>query len=50
VEQKARGTPRKQGMLVLVAFERHLSPAIKAATAGSSMNTNLVVIPREMTS
>jgi len=35
---------------VLDAFERHLTPAIKAAIAGSSMTTNLVVIPRAMTS
>jgi len=41
---------RKQGMMVLDAFERRLTPAIKAAIAGSSMNTNLVVIPRGMPS
>jgi hypothetical protein len=41
---------RKQGMLVLDAFERHLTPAMKAAIASSSMNTNLVVIPRGLTS
>lgn len=35
---------------VLDAFERHLTPAIKAAIAGSSMTTNLVVITRGMTS
>jgi hypothetical protein len=50
VEQKSRGTLRKQGMMVVDAFERHLTPAIKAAIAGNSMNTNLVVIPRGMTS
>jgi hypothetical protein len=41
---------RKQEMLVLDAFESHLTPAIKTAIAGCSMNTNLVVIPRGMTS
>jgi len=35
---------------VLDAFERHLTPAIKAAMAGSSMTTDLVVITRGMTS
>jgi hypothetical protein len=41
---------RKQGMLLLDAFERHLTPAIKAAIAGNSMNTDHVVISRGMTS
>jgi len=49
VEQKSRDTLRKQGMMVVDAFERHLTPAIKAAIAGNSI-TNLVVIPRGMTS
>jgi hypothetical protein len=37
---------RKQGVLLSDAFERHLTPAIKAEIAGNSMNTNLVVIRR----
>jgi len=49
VEQKSRGALRKQGMMVLDVLEIYLTPTIKAAIAGNSMNTNLVVIPRGMT-
>ena len=40
----------KLGMLVLVVCKGCLAPEVKATVAGSSMNKNLVVIPRWMTS
>jgi len=40
---------RKQGMLVIDVFKGHLTPEIEATITGSSMNTNLVVIPGGMT-
>jgi hypothetical protein len=41
---------RKQGMLVLNAFKRHLTPEIKAAVTICPMNTDLVVVLRGITS
>jgi hypothetical protein len=42
---------RKRGMLVLVAFKRHLTPEVKATITGGCINTDLVVIiPGGMTS
>jgi hypothetical protein len=40
---------RKWGMLVLDVFKGHLAPEIKATITGSSMNTDLAVIPAGMT-
>jgi len=40
---------RKQGMLVMDVFKGHLTPEIEATVTGSSMNTDLVVIPGGMT-
>jgi hypothetical protein len=37
-------------MAVLDVFKGHLVPEIKAAITGSSMNTDIVVIPEGMTS
>ena len=39
-----------QGMLVLGAFKGHVTPEIEVTITGSSMNTDLVVIPGGMTS
>jgi hypothetical protein len=36
-------------MLVLHAFMRHLTPEIQAITTGSSINTDLIVVPGRMT-
>jgi hypothetical protein len=41
---------RKQGMLVLNAFKRHLPPEMKAPVTICSMSTDLVVILRGITS
>jgi hypothetical protein len=40
---------KKRGMLVLGAFKGHLTPQIKATIMSSSINTDLVVNPGEMT-
>jgi hypothetical protein len=40
---------RKQGMQVFNEFKGHLTTGIKAKITGSSMNTDLVVIPGGMT-
>jgi hypothetical protein len=47
VEQKARGDPEKQGMLLLDAFNGHLTPQIKPTITGSSLNRNPGFIPGE---
>jgi hypothetical protein len=50
VEQKAGGAAEKTGDTGLDAFNRHLTPEIKATVTGSSNNTDLVVILGGMTS
>ena len=40
---------RKQGMLVVDVFKRHLTPEIEATFTGHSMNTDLGIIPGGMT-
>jgi len=40
---------RKQGMLVMDVFKGHLTPEIEATITGSSMNTDLVIIPGGVT-
>jgi hypothetical protein len=50
VQQKARSATTKWGMLVLNAFKGNLTPEIKATVTGSSINTDIVVIPEGMTS
>jgi hypothetical protein len=49
-EQKARGTPEKNSMLVLDAFKGYLTPEILATITGSCVNTDLVVVSEGMTS
>jgi hypothetical protein len=41
---------KKWGMLVLDAFEGHLTPGIRTAITGSFTNKDLVIIPRGITS
>jgi hypothetical protein len=50
VEWKSRGDPEVEGMLVVDAFKRHLTPEIKATVSGRSMNKDLMVIPGVMMS
>jgi hypothetical protein len=40
---------RKQGMLVMDVFNGHLTPETEATLTGSSMNTDLVIIPGGVT-
>jgi hypothetical protein len=49
-DRKPGALLRKRVMLVLDAFKGHLIPEVKATITGSSINTDLVVIPGSMTS